>query len=77
MTDCVNRIPEEFEFRRERYGMIMREILTQMKPYLDVGIKVIMEEYVWGTKRQNKESMSSYITRKTTKRRDFCSAFGV
>ena len=52
------------------------EILIPMKPYLDIETKVLIEQCLYGTHREGKETFSSYITRKQNKYRDLLSALG-
>ena len=76
LKNAAERIPEEAVFTAECWELILREILAAMKPYLDVELDVLMEEFVFKCNRESKESMQSYIGRKANKYRDLCSAFG-
>ena len=58
------------------WEMILREILSGMKPYLDIQTKILIDEFLYGTMREGKETMSSYVTKKINKHRDMCSALG-
>ena len=73
---AAERIPEEKIFTNECWSLILGEILTGMKPYLDIEIDVMMEEFVFKCKRESKETMSSYVTRKMNKHRDLQQAMG-
>ena len=73
---AAERIPEEKIFTNECWSLILGEILTGMKPYLDIEVDVMMEEFVFKCKRESKETMSSYVTRKMNKHRDLQQALG-
>ena len=73
---AADRIPEEKIFTNECWSLILGEILTGMKPYLDIETDVMMEEFVFKCKRESKETMSSYVTRKMNEHRDLQQAMG-
>ena len=53
----------------------MTEILTNLKPFLDVETDVLIEETFYAVTRDAKETMSAYVTRKVNKRRELVNAF--
>ena len=59
LKQAADRVPEEMVFTNECWDLILKEILTGMKPYLDIEIDVLMEEFVFKTNRESKETMSS------------------
>ena len=73
---AVAKFPEEQIFTEESWSLIPKEILTATKPYLDVELKVLIEERIFATSREQKETFSSYVTRKTNKYRDLCANLG-
>ena len=76
MRQLSGRIPEESILTDECWEIILREILTHMKPYLDIETKVLIEQTLYGTTRENKETFASYLTRKVTKNRDLSATLG-
>ena len=54
----------------------MLEILKVCKPYLDVETEILIEETLFTTQKDHKETMTNYLTRKLHKRRDLVSALG-
>ena len=47
-----------------------------MKPYLDVELDVLIEETVFMTQKDQKESMAAYVTKKLNKKRELLAALG-
>ena len=76
MKQLSGRIPEESILTDECWEIILREILTHMKPYLDIETKVLIEQTLYGTTREAKETFASYLTRKVTKSRDLSATLG-
>ena len=76
MRQCAHRLPEEVMLTDRCWDLIMTEILTQMKPFLDIETKVLIEQLFFTTTRENKETMSSYLTRKTNKHRELSVGLG-
>ena len=71
MKDAAERAaPEPINWTDQAWELILTEILTQLKPYLDIEVDILMEEFVYHCARVNKETFSSYVTRKNTKYRD-------
>ena len=67
---AASRLPEEVMLTEQCWDLLLTEILTPMKPYLDIETKVLIEQTIFLTSRENKETMSSYLMRKTNKHRE-------
>jgi len=76
LKSAADRVPEEALFTEKAWGLILTEILNNLKPYLDVETEVLIEEVIFTTTKDSKETMSSYIARKVNKKIDMVSAFG-
>ena len=76
LKQAADRIPEEKLTTAEAWELILREILGNLKPYLDVENEVLIEETLFMVTRDNHESMSNYVTRKINKRRELDAALG-
>jgi hypothetical protein len=76
MKNAADRVPEDLLVTGEAWRLIMLEILKICKPYLDVETEVLIEETLFTTQKDHKETMTSYLTRKMHKRRDLVSALG-
>ena len=76
MRNAADRVPEEKLYTTEAWSLILTEILTSLKPYLDIETEVLIEEAVFTTTKESKETMQSYVTKKVNKKIDMISAFG-
>ena len=76
MKSAADRVPEETLVTGDAWRLIMLEILKVCKPYLDVETELVIEETLFTTQKDPKETMTSYLTRKLHKRRDLVSALG-
>ena len=66
MKHAADRIPEDLLVSGESWLLILKEILKICKPYLDVETDVLIEETIFTTQKEGKESMASYLTRCTS-----------
>ncbi len=73
---AAERISEEQLYTPEAWGLILKEILTELKPYLDVETEVLIEELFFVIKKESRELMSSYLTKKINKKREVEAALG-
>ena len=76
MKQAAERVPEEQLYTSEAWELILKEILTTLKPYLDVELDVLIEETVFQTQKESKESMTAYVTKKLNKKRELLAALG-
>ena len=76
MKQAAERVPEEQLYTREAWELILKEILTTLKPYLDVELDVLIEETIFMTQKDQKESMAAYVTKKLNKKRELLAALG-
>ena len=76
MKQAAERVPEEQLYTEEAWELILKEILTTLKPYLDVELDVLIEETVFLTQKDPKESMAAYVTKKLNKKRELLAALG-
>ena len=51
-------VPEEQTFSNEAWELILTELLTALKPYLDIEVELTIEELVYHTAKTSKESFS-------------------
>ena len=68
--------PEEFLWTENAWEMILREILSGLKPFIDIELDVLIEEILYKSDRVSRESMNSYITRRISKLRDLEKTLG-
>ena len=76
MKAAADRIPEEQLVTEQAWGLILTEILTILKPYLDVETDVMIEELLFSVSKESKETMQNYVTRAVNKYNDLCAALG-
>ena len=76
MKQAAERVPEEQLYTKEAWELILKEILTSLKPYLDIELDVLIEETVFLTQKDHKESMAAYVTKKLNKKRELLAALG-
>ena len=57
MKHAADRIPEDLLVQGESWRLILTEILKICKPYLDVETDVLIDETIFTTQKENKESM--------------------
>ena len=76
LRQAADRVPEEQLVTVEAWNLILTEILAMLKPYLDVELDVLIEEAVFLTSKESRETMSAFVTRKMNKRRDLPNALG-
>ena len=77
MKQLAEKIPEEELLTANAWELILREILVTMKPYLDVELDVLIEETLYAVTKDNKETMTSYVSRKMNKKREMQQALGM
>ena len=68
LKSCADRIPEDELVTDKAWELIVREIINSLKPYLDVEVDVLIEETIFATDKESKETMSGYVTRKMVKK---------
>ena len=67
LKSAADRVPDEMLVTGDAWRLIMMEILKVCKPYLDVETDVLIEETLFTTQKESKETMSSYLTKKLHK----------
>ena len=68
-------MPEELLVTDQAWQLIVTEILTNLKPFLDVETDVLIEEMFYTVTREAEETMSANVTRKVNKLRELVNAF--
>ena len=76
LYQCSARVPEAETFTVRRWELILREILREFAPYIYIELELMMEEFLYNSTRTKNENFHSYMTRRTTKKRDLDQAFG-
>ena len=77
MYDTALKIPEEKIFTEECWTILLTDILTQLKPWLDAETEILIEALIFLTDRETKETMTNFVTRKSNSRNDMRTALGM
>ena len=76
MRHAADRFPEDALFSEGAWELILREILTLLKPYLEAESDVMIEETIFAVVKDSKETMAQYVTRKVNKHRELLASLG-
>ena len=71
LMQVAERVPEESLYKEEAWELILTEILTNLKPYLDIQTEVLIERMLFTGDRSGKETMSAFLTRHSNLKREF------
>ena len=63
MRSCADRVPEQLLFTDDCWWMILREILTEMRPFLNIQKELLIEQFLYKTQRDNKCSYIAHVSR--------------
>ena len=63
LQTCAERVMESDVLSVNRWGLIFREVLIPLKPYLDIEADVLIEELLLHMQCEAKETMTAYPTR--------------
>ena len=72
---AADRVPEATLLSDQGYEAILTQIITHLKPFLDLEPEVIMEEFLYNVTRGSSETLQSYIARKTNKHTEMMQQF--
>ena len=60
----------------DAWRLILTEIITLCKPYVDIERDVLIDEFLYHGQRENKETFTTFVTKKSRKYDDLRQSLG-
>ena len=76
LYEATCSIPEETLYSEQAWGVMLKEILTKFRPYLQLEAEITIEELMYHFDRKKGDSMTAYLTERNKKRSDMKCALG-